>query len=85
MSIQRSKAQDAIAWSIIYGGSAIVQMGVFAAAVSAGLLSPSMARSYQFNPSIRNATGKSKKKAWDKYKETGDLFRAINYGFFSGD
>lgn len=83
-TIQRSKAQDAIAWSIIYGGSAIVQMGFFAAAVSVGLVSPSVARSMQSNPAIRNATGSAKKKAWNKYKETGDLFRAIDYGFFSG-
>ncbi|TRT84685.1 MAG: hypothetical protein EWV82_08090 [Microcystis aeruginosa Ma_AC_P_19900807_S299] len=81
-AIQRSKAQDAIAWSVIYGGSAIVQMGVLAAAVSAGLLSPSLSR--QVSLGTRNATGHSKNRAWNKYKETGDLFRAINYGFFSG-
>jgi hypothetical protein len=77
--MKRSKAKDAIAWSIVYGGGTLAQVGFFAAAVSAGLLSPHLARNLASNPSIRRGLGEDKKRAWDKYKETGNLFYSIQY------
>lgn len=73
---ERSKAKDALAATLIYGGSTAVQAGFFAAAIAAGLISPAAAHGVQH--AARSGFGTAQKVAWQHYEKTGNILEALS-------
>ena len=71
----RTKSKDALAWSIIYGGTALAQTVALSAAVAAGFVHPKAGQSLMrsLGPNLTDR----KKQAWQYYTKTGDIGSAI--------
>lgn len=63
--------KDTVAWTIIYGGGAVVNAGIFAAAVAAGLMTRGQVRAV--NHATFKTIAKQKEKMWQAYKSTGKI------------
>ncbi len=75
----RSKAKDAIAFGLLYGGTTVAQAGLLLAAVAAGFISKSGSRG--ISRLMSKASSFQKNKAWNTYKETGKISDMINTFF----
>lgn len=74
----RSKAQDAIAATIIFGGTTVAHVGFYAGAITTAVATDLVSRSAA-NSAIRAMSrysgrhlGYMKREAWNYYKRTGD-------------
>jgi len=78
--MSRSEAKDALAWSIIYGGSTAAAIALGAALGAAHLLTGGRYRIWQILV-VRYKPG-MQARAWSEYESTGDILKAIET-FFS--
>lgn len=70
---ETSKTKDAIAWTILYGGTAAAQFALTTLAVSAGLLDKNVAKAMK--RTLSKAGPQFKRMAWEKYQKTGSIIK----------
>jgi hypothetical protein len=74
----RSEVKDALAKAIIYGGPTVVIWSAIAAAVAAHVISPTVGKNLHRQVSRMMPRAASiKKRAWDRYCNTGSISEAI--------
>lgn len=74
----RNKAKDALAWTLLYGGTAAAQFAICVVAVGAGFVDKYAARN--LSKYISKVGPKVKKEAYDVYLKTGsivEMFEAL--------
>lgn len=75
MNANRSQAKDALAWTILHGGYAAAKFALTTAAVAAGLIDKHVAR--QLSKTIAKMSPHLKRKAWNHYERTGNIWEMI--------
>ena len=73
---KRSELKDNLAYVLIYGGGALLKMGLIAAAVAAHLISPQVGR--QISRNISKPMKFQEDQLWEEYKKTGSISAIIN-------
>lgn len=77
---EQSEWKDALAWTIIYGGSTVAKIAALAVAVSIGIITQKQSQLLSY--SLGRSLDGSRNKAWETYKSTGNLSEALGE-FFS--
>ncbi len=75
--LKRTKAKDAAAFVIIFGGTSAMVTAAFALFVAEGLMTKGQSRAMQNH--LRFSVGAWKGEAWRFYQETGDILGALNH------
>lgn len=72
----RNKAKDALAWAILYGGTAAAKFAICTVGVAAGFVDRGTAK--QVTIFVAKMTPQMKKSAWEVYTQTGNIGAMID-------
>ena len=72
----RNKAKDALAWTILYGGTAAAKFAICTLAVSAGLIDKGRAK--MFTKMYYKIGPQMKRSAWAAYERSGSIVKMLD-------
>ena len=79
--MDRNKLKDSFAWALIYGGSSLTLSVLAAAAVAAGIFDRGQSLRLLSQAKHASGFGHYQKIAWETYKKTGDISKALDVFF----